>query len=260
MKRRTSQPASCSALVWRGRPGRRPGSRAPARSRSRRRPCAAATRSRSAWRRCDAACPGRGSRWRVQIVRKRSSIIDCVTDASREQVAQRLRRPAGQRVLDRHRVVEAAEHRLPERARQLVVVQDVRQVGQRAGGAGDRDAAVRGAVRRRQPGPVRRDAGVAPVVLGRDLRPEQLTEADAPEGRRAAVTQHRPVATRQHRRQPSRLLPEAEMPDGVHASVDPEQPPRGGSRRDRVGAQIQLPAGDHPVLAGRQRRQFRVPC
>jgi hypothetical protein len=29
---------------------------------------------------------------------------------------------------------------------------------------------------------MRRDAGMAPVVLGRDLHLEQLTEADAPEG------------------------------------------------------------------------------
>jgi len=82
-----------------------------------------------------------------------------------EQVLQRLGWPAGQRVLDRLGVVEAAEHRLAQRARQLVAVQDVREVGQRAGGAGDRDPSVGGAVRRGQLGPMGRDAGMAPVVL-----------------------------------------------------------------------------------------------
>jgi hypothetical protein len=99
------------------------------------------------------------------------------------------------------------------------VVQEVREVDQGAGGAGHRDAPVDGAVLRREPGAVRRDQLMAPTVPRRDLRPEQLTETDAPEGRRAAVTQHRSLTARQDRREPPRLLPEAGVADGEDAVV-----------------------------------------
>jgi hypothetical protein len=175
-----------------------------------------------------------------------------------QQVRQRPGRAPGQGVLDRGAVVQAAEHRLAQRADELVAVQQVRQVDQRAGRAGHRDAAVDRPVGVGQDRPMRRDRRVPPVVLGRDLRPEQLTEADAPEGRRAAVTQERPVAAGQDRRQPAGLLPETEMPHRVHAAMHPMQPPRPAPVVDRVLSQPQLPACHHPELTTRQIGQRNI--
>ena len=107
---------------------------------------------------------GRGRWWRLQIVRKRSSIIDWVTVASVSRSFSALRRAASERVLDRLGVIEAAEHRLAQGSRELVVVQDVREVGERPRWAGHRDAAVDGAVLRREPRALRRDRRVPPTV------------------------------------------------------------------------------------------------
>lgn len=95
------------------------------------------------------------------------------------QVLERLRRAASEGVLDRLGVVEAAEHRLAQGARELVVVQDVREVGERPRRTGHRDAPVDGAVRHAEIRPVRGDQLMPPAVPSRHLRPEQLTEADA---------------------------------------------------------------------------------
>jgi hypothetical protein len=103
-----------------------------------------------------------------------------------------------------------------------------------------------------------RHAGQPPDLRVRDLRPEQLTEADAPEGRRAAVTQHGVVAAREHRRQPPCLLPQAEMPDRVHAAMHPMQPPRPTPVVDGVLPQPQLPTSHNSVLTARQGSQLNI--
>ncbi len=238
MKRRTSQPASWRALVGCGLPGRRSGWLWASQE-------SVSTTTFCCW-------PGEVVALGVDAVLG-VGLRQVVAPADRQeavlhhrlghrgfgqQVLQRLRRAASEGVLDRLGVIEAAEHRLPQRSRQLVVVQDVREVGERPRRAGHRDAAVDGAVLRREPRAMRRDLRVPPTVPRRHLRPEQLTEANAPEGRRAAMTQHRPLTARQDRRQPPRLLPQAEVADGVHAAVDPVQPPRRQRVVDRVGCPI----------------------
>jgi hypothetical protein len=72
------------------------------------------------------------------------------------------------------------------------------------------------------------------------------------------MTQHRILATGQHRRQPPRLLPEPEMTDGVHTPVHPVQPPPSAAVIDRVLPEPQLTAGHHSVLTTRQGSQLHI--
>jgi hypothetical protein len=74
---------------------------------------------------------------------------------------------------------------------------------------------------------VDRDAGMTTAAGAgdRDVQAWAFVISDRPQRRRAAMAEHRTVATREHRRQPARLAPRRAMPDGVDARVQTVQAP-----------------------------------
>ncbi len=66
------------------------------------------------------------------------------------------------------------------------------------------------------------------------------------------MTQQRIVAAREHRRQPARLLAEADVTDGIDAAVHTMQVGRAAPVVDGVLADLELPARNDAVLRARQ--------
>ena len=168
------------------------------------------------------------------------------------------------RVAGRRQAEAAAERGLVDHVRELVGVQDVGEVDERPRDRGDRDAPDLGHVT-----PVQRahavdaHARLALAPPGRnDINEGGAVATHLAELRRGQMAQCRPLTCPEHRGHELRLARERRMPDRVHATRDPMQPPAATRRaiaravqaRRRAAARIVT----QPVLASRERRDQRV--
>src|SRR5215218_8779146 len=93
----------------------------------------------------------------------------------------------------------------------------------------------------------------------RDVYWPSLVVEEPQERCRTSVTERRSVAAGKHSGQPSPLLGQASMPDGVDAAMDAVQLPALHSTRDAAVADpgfAKLSSIDHPVLPRRQGRNL----
>jgi hypothetical protein len=114
---------------------------------------------------------------------------------------------------------EAADLRLGDRGLELLPDQDVRQVEQRAGGGGDRDARFGGQFVGRERRAVRGDVGPAQPARDGDIGPSRETP-DGPQRAGRAMAQHCPLTAGEHRRHPRSGRRPEDVPDGVDARVN----------------------------------------
>ena len=134
----------------------------------------------------------------------------------------------------------------------------MRQVGEGAGGARDRDAEALVAVGLEESRAVARDLCVLSAEPGGDVGQRPFAIADAPQRRGAAVAQHRSLATREDRGEPSALTRGGKVADGVDAAMKPMPAPAATTARDRVLGDRQLPGRDHAVLTRREGGDFCI--
>jgi hypothetical protein len=121
--------------------------------------------------------------------------------------------------VDGERACEAAVLGLVDRPLESLGRQLLGQIHEGAGGGRDRDAVVDRDLVFGQRDAVRGDAGQPAATGDSDLRAGARGVADAPQGRRGAVAQHRAGPGGEHRRQPLPPRPQDRVADRVHAAM-----------------------------------------